>query len=647
MFFWLNSDKNDVVVGAQDARFDTSVIGNGLRGVRRTRRLRARLLCVTAAVMLSLLAESLLAAPPLFDTSVRIGTPFFARVRFPTPVRANLGLIRLPNEAEVADVGGTWRPLNGSLELVPSVSKPGVYYLNSRIPVDRDKFDIYLAQEGMDSLDIFAFDVRLVDGATRVSVQTLKWQQGLTVRPVTDNPTARADTYSQSAPDTSLYTTTPGSQAYAESFSDAKPVQAKAKARDVELDDDLSEKLRELIAAQAVSYQKPIVNAVEPKGDNASGDTEKANAETNNVGASNEQKASANLESTSMGAGQSVAGQESPATSATPMLEREMPSTAASDGIFNWQLSMAELLFIAFVGWMVYFGKVVLGLQKRVLSGAGFKGDATGDGGSTATGNASSGERIQASAEAIRSPSSGSALADVLRTAAEQAERSERLGAQSRWDASVAGLASAQQLALFECATRLQGLTTATEFSGTGDVAGQMPVQAPIQTPRHIPSQGQPQTTATNLQQGTRPEKQAGATAGDAQARPNAPAQSQAPLSPSAAESQRSSGPQSNPSDQRKMGPAGAAKFTTPTTPNRPVRRQGSPSPAPVPPKTAPDKKQPAPSQDYGEQISLAVVYFTMGEVETARELLETVIKDGSADEKAEARKFMQENFDG
>ena len=643
MFFWLNSDKNDVVAGTMCAVCDGFDMANGARGSHRAQRLRARL-CLTAALMLSLMAESLVAAPPLFDTSVRIGAPLFARVRFPTPVRSNLGLIRLPSEAEVANVRGTWRPLQGSLELVPSVSTPGVYYLNSRIPVDRDKFDIYLAQESVDSLDIFAFNVRFVDGTTRVSAQTLESQPVLAPRSGARAPSSRSNTYSQTAPETSIYPTTPQSQLYTAPSSRARQVQPEVKARDVELDDDLSENLRELIAAQAISYQRPEVNASEPTSNNASGDTEKANAETDNVNASNEQKASANLEP-SMGAGQSVADQQSPPIGARPILEREPPPASVSDGIFNWQLSMAELLFIVLVGWMGYFGKVILGLQKRLLSGAGFNGDSTGDEGSTATENASSGERTQASAEATRSPSSGSALADVLRTAAEQAERSERLGEQSRWDARIAGLASAQQLALFECATRLQGLTTATEFSGAGDVTGQMPVQTPIQTPVDIPSQAR--TAASNPRQGTRPEKQAGATAGDAQAQPNTPAQSQAPLSQSVAESKQPSGSQSNPSDQRRMGPAGATKFTTPTTSNRSIQRQSPSSPTSVPPKTAPHKKNPAPGEDYSEQMSLAAVYFNMGEVETARELLETVIRDGSAEEKAEAQKFMRENFDG
>lgn len=641
MFFLLNSDKNDVVAGTMGVASDGFVMTNGARGGHRTQRLRARL-CLTAAFILSLMAESLFAAPPLFDTSVRIGTPFFARVQFPTPVRANQGLIRLPSEAEVADIGGTWRPLHSSLELVPSVSKLGVYYLISRIPIDRDSFDIYLAQEGVDSLDIFAFDVRLVGGATRVSVQTLKSQPGLAARSGARSPSNRSNTYSQPAPETLVYPKTPPSQPYAESSSQARPVQPKAKPRDVELDDDLSEKLRDLIAAQAASYQKTEAKPADSKDGKASVDTETNSVETDSESASTRPKISTTLEPAALGTAQSVAGHDGPVMVTAPILEREIPPTPSSGGLFDWQLSMAELLFIALVGWMVYFGKVVLGLQTRLLKSSGSKDAAASDKQSPETGRIGFSERIQPSAEAARSSSSGSgsasALADVLRTAAEQAERSERLGAQSRLDARLAGLASAQQQALFECATRLQGLTTATEFSGAGAVAGQMPVQAPSQTASQNLSQVQAQPGVAEPGRDTRPQQQAAPSAGDAQARSDATTPPQAP--PLA-------GPQSNPSDQRRMGPPRGAKPRTPVAPNAPTRRQGPAPTTPVPPQAASDNKPPVPSQDYSEQISLAVVYFNMGEVETARELLETVIKDGSADEKAEARKFMQENFDG
>jgi hypothetical protein len=233
MFFWLNIDKNDAGTGEKSVLRDIFVWLNERRA--------GRTLILASVLLLALFSELTLATPPLFDTSVRVGAPFFARVRFPTPVTPMQGLVRLPSEAEVASVGGRWLELHESLELVPSVSKLGVYYINSKIPVDRESFTIYLAQEATDALDLFAFELRPVPGATRVSVQTLRPDSGFANRsaqvPVMSRPVARPQ-FNETAPP-------PVERRPAETRAAKKTTNS----NDIELDDDLSEKLRELIGS--------------------------------------------------------------------------------------------------------------------------------------------------------------------------------------------------------------------------------------------------------------------------------------------------------------------------------------------------------------------------------------------------------------
>lgn len=630
MFFWLYIDKNDAITRKVSGGCDVIGANGRSRGSYRAR------FWLTATFVFSLVAESVYAAPPLFDTSVRIGAPFFARVRFPAPVSANLGVIRLPSDAEVAAVGGTWQPLQASLELVPSASKVGVYYLNSRFPVERDSFDIYLAQERVDALDILAFDVRLVGGATRVSTQTLRSQLVLDNQSSVQSSSGKSIANSKRTPEAAYPITTSMQPPIEPPYLD-KQIQPRAKVQEVELDDDLSEKLRKLITAQVASNQKTLEKTVPAKGNETSFDDQITRLETVES-TSQRQKVGNHLESATLGVGQSVSNQEEPVMIAARTPEREIPQVQPPRGLLDWQFSMAELLLIALVLWLVYFGRIILRVKKRLLDSPLPAYNTSNDKKSSVTGDTIAAEQIHPFTGVTQTSPKSSALADVLRTTAEQAERAERLGAQSRLDAGLASLAAAQQQALFDCATRLHGLNKAEAFPDVGAVAGQMPNQAPSQTHSSESNHAQVQAaTVRDPRLHERQEQETGRSYDDSASKfeYTQPHQVQPPVSP-----------KSNPSDQRSTRSAEQAQARKTAETKAQIQNRGLPPTAPATPKIAKDRKPPAPTHDYSEQISLAAVYFNMGEVETARKLLETVIKDGSAKEKAEARKFIEENID-
>lgn len=572
-----------------------------------------------ASVMLALAVslECDAAVAPLFDTAVRAGSPLFARVRFSTPISANQGLIRLPNQSEVMSIGGKWWELHDSLELLPSASKLGVYYLNSRVPLDQNSFEVYLAHESAESLEIFVFEVSLVDGATRINTRTRQSQLGLT-NSVTNSPiiALRSDPI---PPQRSRALVLPAEQP-TEVVGESK----KSTPADIELNDDLSEKLRALIEAQASTYREIPSKSSDKAMDadeNYVTDSRAASVASSiqtssRVGSEIEIKADTDASASSTP--QPSTGQ--PIATEKPPLEAPPLTVNTSNGIFDTQLSIAELFFIALVCWLAYFTRLVFGLRER-LRGKTKRGDSDNDNGSNRHDEftssvdlrtKSSNERAQGTRDEPEASTSRSALADVLRTAAKQAEYSEGLNFKAQVDSRMSALAAAQQQALLECAARLQGFTPVTESPVGVAVSGEMPARPPVQGLNPMSEQ----------------------------------------LSDTAAESP-GSGSASSSTDERRtarrdrrQGPPGGVNPQAPGVPNEPPKRQG---PRPITPASSPVSNKvtpPATSEDYSEQISLAVVYFNMGEVDTARDLLNGVIKEGSAQEQAKARKFIEENFD-
>lgn len=601
MFFWLAIDKSDKYAGERFVRRDDFVTRKCFRAWRQ--------IVLAAALALCLFSDLTLAAPPLFDTSVRVGTPFFARVSFVTPVSPMQGLIRLPSESEVTSVGGRWFKLHDSLELVPSVSKFGVYYINSKIPVDRETFTIYIAQEATDALDLHAFEVRLVGGATRVSVQTLRAadrESRSAQIPVISGSVARSE-----LKETAL----PRKEPRPFETRDAKRI---TNSNDIELDDDLSEKLRELITAQAAAYQKPINNAVvaqvEVPDDRDSpmliSSGAQQNRTTDVIPAESNQIATATppenpLQMTTKPALSVAVGNSSTNGSRQ---EAEPPND-----IFDFSLSMTELLFIAIAGWLIYFSKLALELRRGLFDQ--HKGYREGlKSGSAVQSNAPE-VNVRSQQQTESSTTGNSALANVLRSAAAQAELSERLISQSHFDARTAQFAHAQQQALFDCAQELQGITMAVD-------------------PWSPPSTGSSAPPQTNL---TTPPGEAAQD--DTAVRPNVtPSSKDTPFESTHkkaldARKVRTPGAKPHPADQRHMGQGRGVKPEIGKAPPDDVQGENANTPQVA-------------GEDYSEQISLAAVYFNMGEVDTARSLLDTIIKDGSADEKAQAQKFIREKFD-
>ena len=632
MFFGLNSDKNDAISPVLNNGSDRFVIKLPFRCGTYLRTAGNHVL--GALLLMAVTIQCVWAAPPLFDTTLRIGTPLFARLQFPGSVRASQGLIRLPTESEVLSIGGQWLGVYESLELVPSVTNSGVYYLSSRQPIDRRELDFYLARETTESLDIFVFEVRLVGDVTRVATRSLKTEVSPSSSYEARPPSAQSYSDEGGLTRQSLVIAGPSVSSPSEAA-----VESTKTPDEVDLDDDLSERLRELIAAQAADYQARNSSPADKTVDERA--TELTNRGSLLADASDQdplgedhRDTADTVENTSQ-ISLSTSDASQPIANSGTFFEPFSPPAQKPISVFDGPLSIADLLLIMVVGSMVYFGRTVIKLKSDLLNsevrdvGARYGRSAPAADAETASTNL----RARGASDASETTSSGSALADILRTTAEQAERSERLSTQSRLDARLATFASAQQQALFECATRLQTLAMATDFSGGAAISGVVPPSTADAPASPVP----PNQTSAEQRPTAGPE--------EAPARP----QSQASESLQS-DSNRTLTPRGSaafPADQRRMVRRGGVEPKSAVTPGGPTRRQGPPPAKPVPPQPVSTDKPPAPGQDYSEQMSLAAVYFNMGEVETARELLETVIKDGSAEEKAEARKFMQENFDG
>lgn len=634
MFFGLNSDKNDAISPVLNNGSDRFVIK--LAFCCGTYLLTAGKHILGALLLIAVTMECVWATPPLFDTTLRIGTPLFARLQFADSVRASQGLIRLPTESEILSIGGQWLGVYESLELVPSVTNSGIYYLSSRQPIDRRELDFYLARETTESLDIFVFEVRLVGDVTRVATRSLKSEvrpsKRNEVKPVSPQPYSDAGGITRQ----SLVTAGPSV-----SSPPQVAVESKKAPDEVDLDDDLSERLRELIAAQAADYQARNSNTA----DKTVGERE---TELTNRGASlaeaseqdpprEEYRDTAGTVKNTSQLSLSTSDASQPiANSGTFFEPLPPPAQKPISVLLGGSLSIADLLLILAVGSMVYFGRTVIKLKSDLLnSEARDVGAPYGRAAPAAdTETASPNLRARGATDASEVTSGGSALADILRTTAEQAERSERLSTQSRLDARLATFASAQQQALFECATRLQTLAMATDFSGGAAISGAVLPPSTVAAPASPIPPNQTDAEQTPI---AGPE--------DAAVRPQS--QASESLQSDANHTLTPRGSAAFPADQRHMVRRGGVGPESAVTPGGPTRRQGPPPAKPVSTPPVSTDKPPAPAQNYSEQISLAVVYFNMGEVETARQLLETVIKDGSAEEKAEVRKFMQENFDG
>ena len=602
MFFWLAIDKNDKYAGGRVVRRDDFVSRKRFRAWRQ--------IVLAAALALCLFSDLTLAAPPILDTSVRVGTPFFARVSFVTPVRSIQGLVRLPSQAEVISVGGKWLKLHGSLELVPSVSKSGVYYINSKIPVDRETFTIYLAQEATDALDLHAFEVRLVGGATRVSIQTLRAADSESRSaqiPVISRSVARAEFEE---------TTLPPKEPRP---SETRDVKKTTNSDDIELDDDLSEKLRELIAAQAAVYQKPVNNPVVAE---VGVPGERDRLALRASGAQNNRAGDViPVEGNQIGAATPPANPfqvtTKPALSVAvgnPSANQSPQGAEPPKDIFDFSLSMAQLFFIAMAGWLIYFSKVALELRRGLFNQRkAYRADRQSP--NAVQSNVPDVNARPQQQQTETSTTANSALANVLRSAAAQAELSGRLSSQSHLDARTAQFAQAQQQALFDCAQQLQSITVAADPWSSNSISGSALTQTNLKTPpREVVQDGnaaRPRVTPS----------------------PKGALGESAPQETSDATQVMASGSKPHPTDQRRMGPGRGVKPEIGKAPPGKVQDENTNTPQVA-------------DADYSEQVSLAAVYFNMGEVDTARALLDTIIKDGSADEKAQAQKFIREKFD-
>lgn len=633
MFFYLKIDNNDKINVLRRLR----CVNNGVKLFRYVENdeILMRMGAFVASFIFGMLAMSHASASTelLFDTSVRVGTPLFGRLKLDETAGSSQDFLRLPTRQEVTLFGGEWSDINDTLELVPSVSKAGVFYLSSRLPVKRAQLTIYLVKDQFSELELFAIDLSVSQAGTRVAVRSQVKDKAL----IKDNGssiargsmganTNNADSQSRE-PDV-------GRDNEKTTLS-APTLESPALGATVELDDDLSEKLRLLMAQQAANYvsDRPTAREVMPVNEYLKDGVNDGSASHD---AAQSVPAQSNLEKSDMAKSnlaESTVSQVSNGglnkTSVSTPLESGLnpnglsvdrsasgPMDASLGASSGWFITATDALIIIAVLWMLYFGRAIFNLQTKIS-----KDSATN---LTNLTNTNERENVAERNASLR-PSdrsnhhrNTSALAEVLRTAAEQAEKSEALGMQGRLDAYYANLASAQQKVLFDCASQLQGLATPgnNEPSSLGSSAfgAVNQYEASSSSPASATTRAPDDTPTTNP--------------------PNI-----------AVDTPRTSPQQSYPGDKES---AARRDKPIPLRPKRPAvgrprigdAQDDNPSAVSTP------RPPVAQSSDYSEQISLAVVYFNMGELETARSLLDDVIKDGSPEEIAQAKKFLEEKYD-
>ena len=628
MFFYLKIDKYDIVSGLRHLLCVNS--GVKLSRYVENGEILMRMGVFVASFIFGMLAMSHASASTelLFDTSVRVGTPLFGRLKFDETAGSSQDFLRLPTRQEVTLFGGEWSDINDTLELVPSVSKAGVFYLSSRLPVKRAQLTIYLVKDQVNELELFAIDLSASQAGTRVAVRSqvkdkalIKDNGSSIVRESMGANTNNADSQS-TEPDVG--------RDNGETALSVPTLESPAVGATVELDDDLSEKLRLLMAQQAANYvsDRPTPREVMPVNeylkdgvndgsalhDAAQSVPAQSNLEKSNLAESTvSQVSNGGLNKTSVST-----PLESGLNPNGPSVDRSArgPMDASLGASSGWFITATDALIIIAVLWMLYFGRAIFNLQAKISKDSAIN--------LTNLTNTNERENVAESNASLR-PSdrsnhhrNTSALAEVLRTAAEQAEKSEALGMQGRLDAYYANLASAQQKVLFDCASQLQGL--ATPGNNEPSSLGSSAFGAVNQYEASSSSPASATTRAPDVTPTTNP--------------PNI-----------AVDTPRTSPQQSYPGDKES---AARRDKPVPLRPKRPAVGRPRIGDAQDDNPSAVNTPRPpvAQSSDYSEQISLAVVYFNMGELETARSLLDDVIKDGSPEEIAQAKKFLEEKYD-
>lgn len=569
---------------------------------------------------------------PSLDTLLKPGAPLYARLQLPEKLlRDRSGYLRLPDREEVTSQGLTWNPLQASLELVPKIGAPENFYLTSREPVPSGVVEVSLVWESADKQILLPFRAARWGGATQVEALP---QRDLSLLSSSDRVSGRGSEPTEQAVATGPATTSSDlTRVKLPAPAPTKPSEPTKEVSPSSITNDrLSEKLKNLLAEGERRPSRPVSEKNVPSNnlvddtripntgaqlDNPAGGRLPADvistqvAENSSESARSMSSGSTNVrspESTSAGTlGGDLSGNSPTANKVTSPL-------------LGWQLSLLDVLLLLVLGWLVVISRYAVSVRAGLtdlVSGATIKtplkdASATTD----PTNNAS--RKTMASG----STASSSVLANVLRQAAAQAEEADIWETQSQVDIRRAKLAAQQQQALFQCASQLQdiraGASTTQVASGYPD---EMP---PSQVSQHGDSGKQ------GLQQ--------------------------QPLRPD--------------DDQKKAdsvadaGSTTAAPHRSPSTPRQvkkasPFVGEGSKKPTPKQEGTflgpgqvlgvggtanksaeATDKQLEA---QYGEQLSLASVYLNMGEVDTARSLLEDVLKNGSVQDQIEAQKIMRE----
>ena len=592
------------------------------------------------------------------ETSLKEDFPLFARITLPRALKSDVEHLRLPTSLELEELGVSPTSLLDSLELTPSVSDRQTYYLTSSRSIKTPNLILYLVHEDIDGRIYHQFKISKLATKTRIEYERKVFDHVTAVKSPLSNISQNQDRSGIGSQNTETSTEV-GETSSGLSTVTAKKYDNESASRDatrrsdlVVVTDDLSLVLGEYLRSQR--------SRVEETKAFADGNTEKSSVS---------KLSPALTESESSGAMQSLRPAEGIPEDRTDGLKIPSPplelkvGVAESDiapirsegesSVFGRELGVAEFFLIL----MGAFATVIFLSLTRFSSGGVARTNIDPD----------QDRMIRASDVPVKSrdhlvsdlrdtpkvdygmafnppPSKNesekmqSALAQILLSAAEEAERAEKEEAAGLLSRERAALSKRQQRVLFDCAQELHSIRYSdskeeVKFQGTSTKPGgqreensdsESLAREWVDDSSHGDSSSDPRklripVPTKRIDQGSAPGGESPDTAG---AHP--PRQVRGP---------------SNADKRGKLNPV-ITKSTKKY--EEPVKSK--------------DKEQ-VPTErvsgatklsDYelGEQFALASVYLSMGEPDTAREIFKELAVSGNPKEKSEALRVLQESFD-
>ena len=611
------------------------------------------------ASLLTLLSTVVVAADqPFLDTVLRPGTPLYARLKLPEKLlNDRSGYLRLPDQEEISSQGLSWTPLQASLELVPKIGSPTDFYLTSGEAVPSEYIEISLVWENARKKTLLSFSAHRVNSGTKIMALA---QQDLPISaPIFDSSVSGKYSNDQiitpASPSDSRDLSADGQ------FNINKTKRTEFK-KDIHkksvINDELSEKLKKMLAAETpiqspIEYQANTIHIDDIGYNHKNTDSyqsEKKDSELSIVNVNTGDVSAEEVEKNQPANNQVANNQDSKnqiastlpvydTTSTSTQIDNQpfeinpikreeilagtsLPLNSLASPILARNFSLLEIFLLVIAVWLVLISRYIFSSRPGVL-------DTLSPVNTTAQteslyNNRQPSVNVDTTIPEKEKTLPSSILANVLRQAAEQAEEVDVWESQLHIDTRRANLATAEQQTLFQCASRLQDIRARARSI---QMRAGNPFDAlddDLLKKEEIGSRNNQQLEPSSNEDQQQKEVTVDTeTSSAGKARPSALVPQVKKASPFISVKKNTT------FSKQKEGNSGLDDTSDmQDTPNQ--VDEGRAESADL-------------ESEYSEELSLASVYMNMGEIDTARSLLEDIIKNGNNKDKVEAEEIMRQ----